>query len=197
MKDHKEKRKTIKMKVAIYARVSTDDQIAENQVDELKKYCDRMEYNVTAIYIDKCSGLKDSRPEFNKLLYDMRHRKFKAIVVWKLDRVGRSLQHLLQLLQEMQQKKIDFICITQDIDTTTPSGKLLYQIMGAFAEFESTLISERTKAGMQRAKKEGKHIGRPKKDKYCIVACCRRKVDNPSKLCDYHKQESIARKGGA
>lgn len=151
------------MKIAIYVRVSTDDQNPENQVDILKEYCQRMDYQIFDTYIDRCSGLKDSRPEFNRLLYDMRRIRFDAILVWKLDRIGRSLQHLLNLLQEMESKRIDFICLTQNIDTTSASGKLLFQVMGAFAQFESSLISERTKAGMERAKKQGIHIGRPRK----------------------------------
>jgi len=151
------------MRVAIYARVSTDDQKPENQVDELKAYCSRMKYDIHHIYIDRCSGLQDSRPEFNEMLVDARLRRFDAVVVWKLDRIGRSLQHLLQILQELNNKKIDFISVTQNIDTTNAAGKLLFHIMGAFAEFEATLISERTKLGMDRARKLGKHVGRPRK----------------------------------
>ena len=172
------------MNVAIYCRVSTDDQNPENQANELLKYAQRMEYQVFDTYIDKCSGLKDSRPEFNRMLDDMRHMKFNAILVWKLDRIGRSLQHLLNLFQEMQSKKVDFICLTQNLETVSASGKLLFQIMGAFAEFESSLISERTKSGLARVKREGRRIGRPKKDKLCAVHGCRRKVDNPQKICE-------------
>lgn len=151
------------MKVAIYTRVSTEDQEPENQIKALKDYCERMQYDIHNVYVDKCSGLKDSRPQFNLMQGDMRLKLFDAILVWKLDRIGRSLQHLLQLLQEMQNKGVDFISLTQNIDTTTATGKLTFQIMGAFAEFESSLISERTKAGMSRAKAQGKHVGRPRK----------------------------------
>jgi len=149
--------------VAIYVRVSTDDQNPENQVAELTGYCERSGYIIRGVYIDKCSGKKDDRPEFQLLLKDMRERRFKAILVWKLDRIGRSLQHLLNLLQEMQSKDVDFICLTQNIDTTTASGRLMFQMIGAFAEFESSLVSERTKIGMARAKREGIHCGRPRK----------------------------------
>jgi len=161
------------MNVALYVRVSTDDQKPENQVHELREYCLRSEYTVHDVYIDKCSGLKDSRPDFNRMIDDMRLKRFDAVMVWKLDRIGRSLQHLLQLLQEMKSKKVDFICLTQNIDTTTASGKLLFSMMGAFAEFESSLISERTKAGMQRAKRQGIHVGRPK-GKKCVWPNCKR-----------------------
>jgi len=143
------------MKVAIYARVSTDDQDPDNQVHALEDYCKRMGYDIHKSYVDRCSGLKDSRPQFDALLCDMRMRLFDAVIVWKLDRMGRSLQHLLQILQEFQNKGIDFISVTQNIDTTSAAGKLMFQIMGAFAEFESSLISERTKLGMAEAKKQG------------------------------------------
>jgi DNA invertase Pin-like site-specific DNA recombinase len=154
------------MKAAIYARVSTDDQDPENQVSQLKDYANRMGYDIHDVYVDKGeSGLKDNRPAFNEMLKAMRLRMFDLVLVWKLDRIGRSLQHLLQILQEMQNKNIGFCCLTQNIDTTTAAGKLMFHIIGAFAEFESSLISERTKAGMLRAKLAGKHVGRPRKNK--------------------------------
>jgi len=177
------------MRVAIYVRVSTDDQKPENQADELKDYCIRSEYTVQDVYIDKCSGRTDDRPEFQRLLCDMRQRKFQAILVWKLDRIGRSLQHLLNLLQEMESKKVDFICLTQNIDTTSPSGRLLFQMMGAFAQFESSLISERTKIGMARAKRQGIHVGRPKGSKICQFPDCKRRAKGLSKqFCNTHKK---------
>jgi DNA invertase Pin-like site-specific DNA recombinase len=147
--------------VAIYVRVSTEDQNPENQIAELRSYCDRSEYVVYGVYTDKCSGRTEDRPEFQRLMADMRQRRFKAILVWKLDRIGRSLPHLLKLLQEMQNRNVDFICLTQNIDTSNASGRLMFQMMGAFSEFESSLVSERTKLGMQRAKREGIHCGRP------------------------------------
>lgn len=183
-----------KLKVAIYVRVSTVDQNPENQENSLVEYCRNNEYELFKIYIDKGeSGLKDSRPSFDIMLKDMRSRKFRAIVIWKLDRMGRSLQHLLHILNEMQKKKIDLIVTTQNIDTTTASGKLMFSIFGAFAEFESTLISERTIAGMDRAKKQGKHIGRPRKDKaiynhYCVVSGCRVRIELTRRLCNKHKR---------
>ena len=146
------------MKVAIYSRVSTKDQRTETQTENLKEYCKRMTYEIYGIYEDKGqSGLKDSRPEFNRLMNDVRLRLFDAVVVWKLDRIGRSLQHLLHILQEFKNKNIDFVSVTQNIDTTTASGKLMFQIMGAFAEFESSLISERVRAGKEKSKiKQGR-----------------------------------------
>lgn len=150
------------MKVAIYCRVSTEDQHVNKQIELCKNYCERMEYKIIDIYADVISGLKTSRPEFNRLLNDMRLFKFQGIVVTKLDRMGRSLQHLLSLIEEFTKKGVHFIAVTQNIDTSSSLGKLQLQIMGAFAEFERNLISERTKEGLKGNKKVGKR-GRDKK----------------------------------
>lgn len=144
------------MKVAIYARVSTDDQFAEKQVDALKDYCSRMSYDIFDVYADVIGGSSTSRPEFNRLLIDMRLYKFNCVAVTKLDRLGRSLQHLLSLMDEFKKKSVNFIATTQNIDTTSATGNLLFQIMGAFAEFEKNIISERTKEGLKNAKNVGK-----------------------------------------
>ena len=144
------------MKVAIYCRVSTEDQDADKQEDICKEYCNRDEVEVFKVYKDVISGTKSSRPQFNKLLEDMRMYKFNTIMVTKLDRLGRSLQHLLSLFDEFNRRGIHFIAVTQNIDTTTPSGKLQMQIMGAFAEFERNIISERTKEGLRKAEGVGK-----------------------------------------
>jgi len=144
------------MKVAIYCRVSTEEQDADKQEYICKEYCGKNQHEVFKVYKDIISGKETSRPEFNKLLDDMRHYKFRAIVVTKLDRMGRSLSHLLSLFDEFGKKKVEFIAVTQNIDTTTSSGKLQMQIMGAFAEFERNIISERTKEGLKRAVGTGK-----------------------------------------
>ncbi len=108
------------------------------------------------VYKDVISGSKESRPQFNELLNDMRQLNFDAVMVTKLDRLGRSLQHLLSLLDEFNRKGIKFIAVTQNIDTGSAAGRLQMQIMGAFAEFERNIISERTKEGMRRAVGVGK-----------------------------------------
>ena len=146
------------MQVGIYARVSTTEQNVDMQLKELREYCKRMNYGVFQEYVDVgISGSKESRPQFNNLLNDMRKKRFDAVLVWKLDRIGRSLQHLLQILQELNYKNIGFISYNQNIDTTTASGKLLFQIMGAFAEFEREIIRERVKAGKAKSKiKQGR-----------------------------------------
>jgi len=150
------------MKVAIYARVSTDDQFADKQVEALKDYCSRFVYDVFDVYIDVIGGASTSRPAFNSLLVDMRKYKFNCVMVTKLDRLGRSLSHLLSLIDEFKKKGVNFIATTQNIDTTTATGNLLFQIMGAFAEFEKNIISERTKEGLKKAKNVGKR-GKDKK----------------------------------
>jgi len=144
------------MKVAIYARVSTDEQDADKQEDICLEWVKRGNHELVGVYKDVISGTTSSRPNFNKLLEDMRAFKFNCIVVTKLDRLGRSLMHLLSLFDEFQTKGIHFVATTQNIDTTSASGKLQLQIMGAFAEFERNMISERTKEGMRKAQGIGK-----------------------------------------
>lgn len=143
-------------KVAIYCRVSTEEQDADKQEFICKEYCQRNSLEIFKVYKDIISGKTTSRPEFNQMLQDMRDYKFDIVMVTKLDRLGRSLQHLLSLFDEFQKKKIDFVAVTQNIDTSTSTGKLQMQIMGAFAEFERNLISERTKEGLRRAIGVGK-----------------------------------------
>lgn len=150
------------MKVAIYCRISTEDQKIERQVQLCKQFCERLGHETYDIYTDVTSGIKESRPEFNRLLEDMRLFKFEGIVVTKIDRMGRSLKHLLSLIEEFTKKGVHFIAVTQNIDTSSSMGKLQLQIMGAFAEFERNLISERTKEGLKFAKNVGKR-GKDKK----------------------------------
>jgi len=150
------------LKVAIYCRVSTEEQDVNKQEDICKRHCEINNFEIYKIYKDVISGTKASRPSFNKLLEDMRSYKFNCIMVTKLDRIGRSLQHLLSLFDEFNKKRINFVAVTQNIDTTTASGKLQLQILGAFAEFERNMISERTKEGLRKAIGVGKR-GKDKK----------------------------------
>jgi len=149
-------------KAALYARVSTEDQNPELQVKALKDFAKISGYEIYKIYIDKITGSKSSRPELNKLMFDSRYNNFNLVIVWKLDRLGRSLKHLISIVEEWEKKKIDFICISQNFDTSTPGGKLIFQVFGAIAEFERSLISERTKLGLKHAKNVGKR-GKDKK----------------------------------
>jgi DNA invertase Pin-like site-specific DNA recombinase len=150
------------MKAAIYCRVSTEEQDADKQTFICQEYCQRNNIDIYEVYKDVISGRETSRPSLNQMLNDMRQSCFNVICVTKLDRIGRSLQHLLSLFDEFSRKGIHFIAVTQNIDTTSASGKLQLQIMGAFAEFERNIISERTKEGMRRAINIGKR-GKDKK----------------------------------
>lgn len=150
------------MRLAIYCRISTSDQNLDNQIRICKEFCKRMDHEVIAIYKDTISGSTASRPQFNIMLEDMRKYLFDGIIVTKLDRMARSLQHLLSLIEEFTKKGIHFIATTQNIDTSSSMGKLQLHIMGAFAEFERSIISERTKEGLRYAKNVGKR-GKDKK----------------------------------
>jgi len=156
------------MKVAIYLRVSTADQTTLNQEIELKSYCERNNYEIYKTYKDEgVSGIKTSRPQLDLMLQDMRNKMFDAIIVWKFDRLGRSTSHLLQVLEELKNKNVRLIATSQSIDTDTPMGKFFFTILSGFAEMEREIIKERIKLGLERRKKEGKTLGRPKgaKDK--------------------------------
>jgi len=151
-------------KAAIYARVSTahNGQDPTMQTRELEEYCERRDWEVAGCYVDTgVSGAKDSRPELNRLMFDAHQRRFDAILVWKLDRFGRSLRHLVNALAEFESLGISFVSLRDNLDLSTPSGRLMFQIIGAMAEFERSLIVERVKAGMRNARAKGKRIGRP------------------------------------
>lgn len=150
------------MKVAIYCRVSTEEQDVDKQEQACLEYCSRMGHEVFKVYRDVISGKTTSRPEFDIMLNDMRLWKFNCIMVTKLDRIGRSLKHILSLFDEFKSKGVQFIAITQNIDTTSASGQLQMQIIGAFAEFERNIIAERTREGLKYAKNVGKR-GKDKK----------------------------------
>ncbi len=152
------------MKVAIYARVSTNEQTTENQVKELREWSDRAGHEIVTIYDDNgVSGAKgrEYRKEFDKLLKGAVRREFDLVAAWSVDRLGRSLQDLVSFLQDLHGAGGDMYLHQQALDTTTPSGKAMFQMMGVFAEFERSMISERVKSGLARAKINGKKLGRP------------------------------------
>ena len=149
-------------RAAVYARVSTLDQEPENQLQELRRYVQARGWRATE-YIDKgVSGAKDSRPALDRLVVDARRRKFDTLIVWRLDRLGRNLKHLITLLEELHAMGVAFVSLREGIDTTTPAGKLQMHILGAIAEFERARIAERVKAGLARAKANGRRLGRPR-----------------------------------
>src|SRR5437773_9555007 len=150
------------MKVAIYARVSTSDQTTDNQLLELRQYVAARGWAAVTEYVDEgVSGAKDSRPALNRVLADARRRRFDALVCWKLDRLGRNLKHLLLLLDDLQALGVAFVSLHEGIDATTPAGRLQMQILGAISEFEKGRIVERVRAGLARARTQGKRLGRP------------------------------------
>src|SRR5947208_3474894 len=150
-------------RVAVYARVSTANhgQDPELQLRETREYAASRGWVIAKEYTDVASGSKDSRPALNELMADARRRKFDAVVVWKLDRFGRSLRHLVNALAELESNGVAFVSLRDNLDLSTPSGRLMFQIIGAMAEFERALIQERVKAGLCHARSKGK-IGRPR-----------------------------------
>ena len=156
----------MKTRVALYARVSTSNgqQDPEMQLRELREYANHRDLVIIGEYIDKMTGSKDSRPALNRLMADASQRKFDAVLVWKLDRFGRSLRHLVNALAELEALGLSFISLRDNLDLSTPSGRLMFQIIGAMAEFERSLIQERVKAGLRNARAKGKKLGRPRAD---------------------------------
>jgi DNA invertase Pin-like site-specific DNA recombinase len=151
------------MRVAIYARVSTVDQEPENQLQELRRYTEARSWTAME-YIDRgVSGAKDRRPALDRLLTDAKRRRFDVLVCWRLDRLGRNLKHLINLLEDLQALGIAFVSLAEGIDATTPAGKLQMHILGAIAEFERARIQERVRAGLARAKAQGIRLGRPRR----------------------------------
>jgi DNA invertase Pin-like site-specific DNA recombinase len=154
------------LKVALYARVSTVNggQDPELQLRELREHCRLRKWSITGEYVDTVSGAKESRPKLDKLMADARRRKFDAVLVWKFDRFARSVAHLLRALEEFKSLSIEFVSLTEGVDTSTPMGKMVFTVLGAVAELERSLIVERVKAGIRNAKAKGKHCGRPRFD---------------------------------
>lgn len=149
------------MKVAIYARVSTGDQNAETQINEIKKYCEFKGWTDFSIFVDQgVSGTKTSRPEFDRMIACAAIGDIDIVAVWRFDRASRSTKHLLSLLEDFEKWGVDFVSVREQIDTSTATGKLMFTMVSAFAQFERDVISDRTKAGMRTRKAEGKHMGR-------------------------------------
>ena len=150
-----------KVRVAIYIRVSTQGQNLDGQENELKQYAKIRGWEISRTYRDKISGTTSSRPALDELMADARKGLFHCVAVWKFDRFGRSLRNLLTALEEFKRLKIDFVSATEGIDTTTPGGELAFQIFGAMAQWERSLLSDRVKSGLSEALRKGKTLGRP------------------------------------
>lgn len=154
------------MNIALYARVSTHEQSVDMQVSELSAYAARMGWTVTEQYLDSgVSGTLDKRPALDKLMIDARMKRFDAVLVWRLDRFGRSLPQLVTNIQRLDECGVRFISLNEGIDTSTdsPTGRLMLHLFMALSQFERSLIVERVKAGVAEAKRKGKHMGRPQR----------------------------------
>lgn len=148
-------------RAGVYVRVSTRDQSTEGQTLALRQYCERRELEIARVYSDDgVSGRKGSRPELDALLADARARRIDVVVVTKLDRLARSLLNLTTMAAEFEALGVDLIVTEQSLDSTTPSGRLMFGVLGSIAEFETTLISDRTRAGLAAARSRGVRLGR-------------------------------------
>ncbi len=151
------------MKIALYARISTTThgQDAQVQLRELREYAERRGFKIVGEYIDTISGAKDTRPALSRLMADAHKRLFDVVCVWKFDRFARSVSHLLRALETFRALGIEFVSYSEQLDTTTPAGKMTFTVLGAVAELERSLISERVRAGLRNARAKGRRLGRP------------------------------------
>jgi DNA invertase Pin-like site-specific DNA recombinase len=173
----------MRKRAAVYIRVSTDGQTTENQRRELQEVASRSGWKVIQVYEDAgISGTKgrDKRPAFDRLCKDATRRKFDVIMAWSVDRLGRSLQDLVVFLNELRGIGVDLFLHKQGMNTTTPAGRMLFQMCGVFAEFEHAMIRERVMSGLERAKSEGKTLGRPKVSPKVEHAIRKARLNDPS-----------------
>jgi len=151
------------MTAALYARVSTADQTCENQLLELRRYCQARGWAIRREYVDHgVSGATDRRPALEELAAAARRRRFDVLVCWRLDRLGRNLRHLILMLDDLTAVGVGFVSLSEGIDATTPAGRLQLHVLGAIAEFERDRIRERVLAGLERARTQGRRLGRPR-----------------------------------
>jgi DNA invertase Pin-like site-specific DNA recombinase len=154
------------IRTALYARISTSNngQSPEMQLRELREYCERRGWTVAGEYVDTgISGAKDRRPELDRLMADAHKRRFDVVAVWKFDRFARSVSHLLRALDTFRVLGIEFVSLSESLDTATPVGRMVFTVLGAVAELERSLIAERVRAGLRNARAKGKRLGRPRK----------------------------------
>jgi len=152
------------LRVALYARVSTTDQSTDSQLLDLRRYVSERSWQSYKEYVDEgISGTKDSRPALNELMNDAKKRKFDVVLVWRFDRFARSTKHLILALEEFKNLGIDFVSYQENIDTSSPLGSAIFTIISAVAQLERDIIAERVKAGLRRARENGKKLGRPSK----------------------------------
>jgi DNA invertase Pin-like site-specific DNA recombinase len=153
-------------RAVLYSRVSTlnHGQDPEVQSREIREYCQRRGWPLVEEYVDAgISGAKERRPQLDRLIADAHKRKFEVVVVWKFDRFARSVSHLLRALETFRALGIEFVSLSEQVDTSTPTGKMIFTVLGAVAELERSLIAERVRAGLRNARAKGKRLGRPSK----------------------------------
>lgn len=152
--------------VGLYARVSTDDkhQRPEVQLHPLRAYAESRGWAVVEYVDEGVSGAKTTRPELDRMMADIDRGVISAVVVWKFDRFARSVQHLLTTLDRLREKNVDFVSVTESIDTSTPTGRFVFTLIAAMAEFEREMLRERVRAGMAEARRRGKQIGRKQRN---------------------------------
>jgi DNA invertase Pin-like site-specific DNA recombinase len=158
--------KSTPLRAALYARVSTlgKGQDTEVQLRELREYASRRGWHLASEYVDVgISGTKERRPQLDRLIADAHRCRFDAVAVWKFDRFARSVSHLLHALENFKALGIEFVSLSEQVDTSTPTGKMVFTVLGAVAELERSLIVERVKAGLRNARSKGKRLGRPPK----------------------------------
>jgi DNA invertase Pin-like site-specific DNA recombinase len=151
-------------KVAVYVRVSRLDQNPDNQVNELRRYVQARGWEAVEFIEHGVSGAKDKRPQLDRMLAAVRRKRVDAVVAWKLDRLGRSMRHLVLLLDELRALDVGLVTLGEGLDTTTPAGRMAFGIFASVAEFERERLRERTLLGLDRAKAQGKRLGRPVND---------------------------------
>src|SRR6266436_4172621 len=153
-------------RAVLYSRVSTlyHGQDPEVQSREIREYCQRRGWPLVGEYVDiGISGAKERRPQLDRLIADAHKRKFEVIVVWKFDRFARSVSHLLRALENFRSLGVEFVSLSEQVDTGTPTGKMIFTVLGAVAELERSLIAERVRAGLRNARAKGRKLGRPRK----------------------------------
>ena len=152
------------MKAALYCRVSTNGkgQDTEVQTRDLRPFCELRGWQIVKEYTDNITGAKDFRPGLNQLMQDAGKRRFDVVVVWRFDRFARSTSHLLRALEQFRALGIEFVSFSENVDTSTPTGKMVFTVLGAVAELERSLIVERVRAGLRNARAKGKRLGRPR-----------------------------------
>ena len=168
-------------RITIYARVSTREQNVDMQIIDLRAYALARGFEIVKEYIDYASGSKNDRENYLKLFSDARSRKTDCIIVWRFDRFARSTKELINALEEFNSLGVDFISLKENIDTSTPAGKVLFTMISAFSEFERSVLRSRVIAGMEKAKLKGIRLGRPKIPPFTIQAV----LDMKGKGSDY------------